>query len=171
MFLSPLLEATPAIQIHVLSAVWAIALLPVVLLRRRRDRLHKMTGYAWVTAMLVTAISSFWIHGIRLVGSFSPIHVLSVLTICNVIWAIIEVRRGRIAVHQKILRNTALWSLGVAGLFTLLPGRIMSEALFGDAQIKGFASTLVLVALLVARHGVTRRARGLRSRGWMRRGG
>ncbi|WP_375175488.1 DUF2306 domain-containing protein [Pseudooceanicola sp.] len=162
MSLTPLLSASVAIQIHVLAALLAILLLPLTLFRRRRDRVHKVAGYVWVTAMLTTAISSFWINGIRLIGPFSPIHLLSVLTLYNVIWAVVELRRGNRRAHEGILRATAYWSLGLAGLFTLIPGRMMAEALFGEAQVTGFLSVLTLVGLVAFRARVQRDLRGRR---------
>jgi len=163
MTLAPLMTATFAIQLHVAAAILSIALLPLNLFRKRRDRVHKVTGYVWVTAMLITAVSSFWINGIRLVGPFSPIHLLSVLVIFNVIWAIVEVRRRNIARHETILKGTAFWSLGVAGLFTLLPGRMMGEVIFGDAQVAGFTAVFTIAALLVARNGFPKGFRSLES--------
>jgi uncharacterized membrane protein len=159
MTLAPLLSASPAIQAHVLAALLAVALLPLTLLRRRRDRVHRLAGYVWIGAMLITAISSFWINGIRLIGPFSPIHLLSVLTIGNVVWAVVEVRRGNIRAHERILKGTAVWALGVAGLLTLLPGRMMSVALFGGGQEAGFALAVVAVAVLIFRGAIARRVR------------
>ncbi|MGH1367493.1 MAG: DUF2306 domain-containing protein [Maritimibacter sp.] len=156
MTLDPLLSAGPAIQLHVLAALLTIALLPFTLFRRRKDRIHKVAGYVWVCAMLVTSISSFWITGIRLVGPFSPIHLLSVVVIYNVIWALREVLRGHVRRHELILKGTAFWSLGVAGLFTLLPGRLMNEALFGAAPVAGFTVAFALATLTTAHFGFPR---------------
>lgn len=156
MTLDPILTASPAIQAHVAAALLSVALLPLTLFRRRRDRLHKMAGYIWFTSMVVTAVSSFWIMDIRLIGPFSPIHALSVLTLVNVVWALVEVLRGNIRRHELILKATAFWSLGVAGLFTLLPGRLMNEALFGDAGVAGFSAAFVIATALVARGGFPR---------------
>jgi uncharacterized membrane protein len=39
------LKAGPAVTLHVVSALLAVALVPLVLLRRRRDRVHKTAGY------------------------------------------------------------------------------------------------------------------------------
>lgn len=144
MSLTPLLSASPLIQLHVCAALLSVALLPWTLFRRRRDRVHKRAGYVWLLAMLVTALSSFWIHSIRLFGPFSPIHVLSAVTLVNLGWALWEVRRRNIKAHERILKATAFWALGVAGLFTLLPGRLMSQVLFGQAQLVGFVAVAVL---------------------------
>ncbi|WP_407495354.1 DUF2306 domain-containing protein [Pseudooceanicola sp. MF1-13] len=164
MTFDPLMTAMPSIQIHVAAALLSVVLLPLTLFRRRRDRVHKITGYVWVTAMLVTAVSSFWINGIRMVGPFSPIHLLSVLVIFNVIWALVEVRRSNIARHELILKATAFWSLGVAGLFTLLPGRMMGEMVFGDAQVTGFTAAFTLAVLLVVRNGFPKGFRAIEAK-------
>lgn len=165
MTLLPLFSASVTIQVHVYAALLAVALLPITLFRRRRDRVHKIAGYVWVLAMLTTALSSFWINGIRMVGPFSPIHLLSAMTLVNVVWSIIEVRRGNIAAHQTILRATAFWALGVAGMFTLLPGRLMGQVLFGQDQVAGFIAVFTLAVLLIARFGMPRFSTGLRREG------
>ncbi len=46
---APLLNASPAIQIHVAAAVIAFALGGFVLFRRKGDRLHRIGGKIWVT--------------------------------------------------------------------------------------------------------------------------
>lgn len=149
--LTPLLDADPAIQIHVLAALGALALTPVVLLRRRRDRWHRIAGYLWVTNMLTAALSSFAIVEIRLIGPFSPIHALSVFTVVNLVLAVRAARRGRIASHRRIMRQTAFWTLGVAGVLTLVPGRRMHAVVFGpEAPGGGSAAAALTVAVLLA---------------------
>ncbi|WP_298497422.1 DUF2306 domain-containing protein [uncultured Maritimibacter sp.] len=151
--LSPLLDAPAPVQAHVISALAALAATPVVIFRRRRDRLHKTLGYVWASAMALTAASSFLIMEIRLIGPFSPIHILSAVTLVNLVLAISAIRRKNRRMHETILRQTAFWALGVAGGFTLLPGRRMHEVLFGAAEdgtsIAAAASLAVLAAVLL----------------------
>ncbi|MBV7410437.1 DUF2306 domain-containing protein [Maritimibacter sp. DP1N21-5] len=129
--LSPLTDAPLAVQIHAIAALEAVVLTPLALLRRRRDRLHKIAGYLWVTNMVLAAASSFWITEIRLIGPFSPIHALSVLTLVNVVLAVRAIWRRNVTAHQAIMKATAFWGLGVAGLLALVPGRRMHAVLFG----------------------------------------
>lgn len=156
MSFDPVLSASPVIHLHIVAALLAVGLLPFSLFRKRRDRVHKVSGYVWITAMLVTALSSFWINGIRLIGPFSPIHVLSVLTLFNVIWGLVEIKRGQYRAHERTMKLTAFWALGVAGLFTMLPGRLMNEALFGKAGVAGFATLFVIATFILARNGFPR---------------
>jgi uncharacterized membrane protein len=143
-----LLAAGPAVTFHVVSALEAVVLAPIVLLRRRRDRLHKTLGYIWVTAMATTALSSFWISGMRVVGPYGPIHALSVFTLGALYVAIRHARLGNRRAHEGVMRNLAFWSLGVAGTLAFLPGRLMANMLFDEHQVLGFA--LVLTAAILA---------------------
>lgn len=78
----PLLNAPLAIQIHVAAVVPAAIIGLVIFLRRKGTKLHRVLGRVWIVLMIATAISSFFIHQINLVGGFSPIHLLSILVCC-----------------------------------------------------------------------------------------
>ena len=146
----PLLSAPLAVQLHAFAAMAAIFLGPIALFRRRRDRVHKTLGYAWALAMAVTIASSFVIFQIRLFGPFSPIHLLSVLASYGLFTGIRAAIRRDISRHRETMRRLYFWALGVAGLFTLMPGRIMSRVLFPDAPVTGFVIAVgVAVAAVV----------------------
>ncbi len=159
----PLLNASAQIQLHVLAAVISISLGPFVLFRKRRDRIHKTFGYIWITAMAITAISSLFIFELRMFGLFSPIHLLSLLTIGSLIFGVGCAIRGRISAHRKTMQSLYFWSLGVAGLFTFTPGRILNKVFFTGHETTGFygllalAGTLILLYLRQQRHASTRR--------------
>jgi uncharacterized membrane protein len=144
MTLHPLVTAAPLIQLHVAGALMALVLGPVALLRRSRDRWHRVAGVAWVAAMLVTAISSF---GIRDTGGWSWIHILSVLTLVGLTQGLWALWRGNRAAHGAAMRALYAQALILAGVFTLLPGRRMSRALFPDAPWTGFAAIAIIGAL------------------------
>ena len=76
-----LLKAPVHIQFHVLCVVYALLIGPLAIFRPQRDRLHRWLGYSWVVALALTALISFFIFGFRVLGPFSPIHLLSVLTL------------------------------------------------------------------------------------------
>jgi len=93
----PLLHAPLAIQIHVATVVPAAIIGLVIFMRRKGTRLHKALGRLWVTLMAATAISSFFIHQINLIGGFSPIHLLSILVLSG------RTDRGTSQDHEKRL--------------------------------------------------------------------
>lgn len=140
---TPLLEADTAVQVHVGFAVVSLALVPVMLLRRKGDGLHKILGRIWVFAMALTALSSFALMEIRVIGPFSPIHGLSILTLYSLFAAISTVRKGDIKAHKKHICG-AMGGLVGAGAFTVIPGRLMSDVLFQGIEMLGFISVLGL---------------------------
>src|SRR3569832_2278672 len=61
---------------HLATILPALALTPVMLLRPRGDRLHRLLGKVWVAAMLFTALISLEVR-LSNHGGFSFIHILS----------------------------------------------------------------------------------------------
>ena len=77
------------------------------------------------------ALTSFWSHTIDHFKGFSLIHLLSIVTLVGVPLGISAARQGRIGYHKKAMTQIFVYALVVAGLFTLLPGRIIGQILFG----------------------------------------
>ncbi|MEO9459352.1 MAG: DUF2306 domain-containing protein [Lentilitoribacter sp.] len=128
---SPLFDASFTVQTHVYAAVLSLLLGIWIMFGTKGTKLHKRVGKVWVIALLITAVSSFWLHGIKLVGPFSPIHLLSILTIYSVIRGVQHARAGQIGQHQNTMKGLFYYALIGAGLFTLLPGRLMHQLLLG----------------------------------------
>jgi uncharacterized membrane protein len=79
--LAPLLNAAPPIALHAFAAMTAFALGLVQFAAPKGTLPHRTIGWIWVLLIVTVAISSFWIHQIRLLGPFSPIHLLSIFTL------------------------------------------------------------------------------------------
>lgn len=131
MTLAPLLSASPVIQGHAFAALGALALSGHQFLARPGTPVHRVVGMVWVALMAVTALSSFWIHDLRMLGPFSVIHLLSVFVLTQLVRGVLAARAGRIEEHRRTMRGLFLYGLVVAGLFTLLPGRIMHAVVAG----------------------------------------
>ncbi len=69
MSLAPLLSASPAIQVHAFAAMTAFALGLVQLAAPKGTLPHRMLGGIWVAIMFVVAISSFFIHQLKIWGA------------------------------------------------------------------------------------------------------
>jgi uncharacterized membrane protein len=132
MSLAPLLDAAPAIPAHAFAAMTAFVLGVVQFAAPKGTLPHRTLGWIWVLLMLSVAISSFWIHQIRLVGPWSPIHLLSILVIVSVPLAVWKAHHHEVADHRRIMILVFSGALVIAGLFTLLPGRIMHAVAFGQ---------------------------------------
>src|SRR6187549_2005881 len=77
----------PLVWAHLATILPALALTPVMLLRPRGDRPHRLLGKIWVAAMLLTAILSFGVRESRH-GGLSVIHLISayVIVVAPLIW-------------------------------------------------------------------------------------
>jgi uncharacterized membrane protein len=131
MSLAPLLDAAPAIPLHAFAAMTAFALGVVQFAAPKGTLPHRTLGWIWVLLMAAVAISSFWIHQIKLLGPWSPIHLLSIVTLAMLPLAVWRAHSHRVADHRRIMTSLFIGALVVAGLFTLLPGRIMHDVVFG----------------------------------------
>ena len=131
MSLAPLLNAVPPIPIHALAAMAAFALGVVQLTAPKGTLPHRTLGWIWVILMAVVAISSFWIHQIRLFGPWSPIHLLSIFTPIMLVLGVWYARRHKVRGHKITMISIFAGALVVAGLFTFVPGRIMHAVVFG----------------------------------------
>jgi uncharacterized membrane protein len=85
---------------------------------------HRTVGWIWVGLMAAVAISSLWIHQIKLIGPWSPIHLLSIFTLAVLPIGVWKARHHLAADHRRIMIFIFCGALVIAGLFTLLPGRI-----------------------------------------------
>jgi uncharacterized membrane protein len=132
--LAPLLAAEPVIQLHAFSAIAAFALGLVQLLAPKGTLPHRSLGFIWVTLMVVVAGSSFFIHTIRSWGDWSPIHILSVVTLVALPGAVAHARSHRVAAHKRAMTALFAGALVIAGFFTFMPGRIMHEVAFGATE-------------------------------------
>jgi len=77
----------------------------------------------WIGVLLIAsvAVSSFWIHQIKLVVPWSPIHLLSILTLTLLPLAVWRALRHRVADHRRARISTFARAILITGLFTLLP--------------------------------------------------
>ncbi len=118
-------DETPwALFIHVGTVVPALLLGGPVLVMKKGTALHKMLGRIWAALMMTTALSSFWLQG--LVGTISPIHIFSVITLVSIPRAIWAIRKGDVVTHQRAMVGPYIGLL-VAGLFSFMPGRMMGQ--------------------------------------------
>lgn len=137
------------IQWHAGAALLALVVGPFALWRQRRDRLHRVLGVSWILLMLTVATTAWFIHTIRLIGPFSPIHLFALWTYWSLFVALRHVWAGRYQAHGAEMQSLYLWALGFTGVLTLLPGRAMHRVLFGEDTWSGLAA-MVLLGLCLA---------------------
>ncbi|MDF0516242.1 DUF2306 domain-containing protein [Bradyrhizobium yuanmingense] len=131
MSLGPLFDAAPAIPLHAFAAMAAFVLGIVQLTAPKGTLPHRALGWVWVVLMLVVALTSFWIHEIRLVGPWSPIHLLSIFSLAMLVLGVMAARGHNVRRHKITMTSIFFGALVIAGLFTFMPGRIMHAVVFG----------------------------------------
>ena len=131
MSLTPLLDASPAIQFHAFAAMAAFGLGVVQLAAPKGTLPHRTIGWIWVTLMVVVSVSAFFIHQIRLWGPWSPIHLLAIFTLIMLPVAVWRAHRHAVSQHRNAMLGLFAGALMIAGLLTFLPGRIMYHVAFG----------------------------------------
>lgn len=120
------LERLPlALAIHLATILPSLLLGAYVLIRRKGDRWHKLAGKIWIALMATTAISVLWLG-----ESWSFIHLYSLLVFVSVPRAIWAIRSGNVIGHKRAMQGMYIGSV-VAGVFALLPGRLLGTMMFG----------------------------------------
>lgn len=154
---SALTQSTLAIQLHVFCAVLALIVGTLMLFWKKGTPLHKALGRSWIGLMLVVALSSFFINEARVFGPYSPIHLLSMVTLVGLWGGWHAIRAGDVRGHKISMISVYGGGLIGAGLFTLLPGRIMYQVMFADGGAAALALGFVLAAILVVLYYQRRR--------------
>ena len=127
--LAPLLAAPTIVQVHVSAALTAFMVGLVLLLSPKGLRIHKTLGWIWVSAMALTAGSSFFMTG--LMGNmYSPIHALSAWTALGLPFGIAAIRKGDVKAHRQRMTGMYLGGMVIAGMFAFLPGRLLWSVFF-----------------------------------------
>ncbi|MEM9248735.1 MAG: DUF2306 domain-containing protein [Pseudomonadota bacterium] len=129
--IAPLLRKGPVVITHALAAFAAIAAGSLQFALPKWTGLHRVLGYLWGGLLALVAGSSFFIFDLRLIGPFSPIHLVSAYTLWSLWTALQHARHGRIEAHRRQMVSLYTVALILTGLFTLIPGRTMHEVLAG----------------------------------------
>ncbi|MFL6694595.1 MAG: DUF2306 domain-containing protein [Ramlibacter sp.] len=130
------MQLTPIVAVHMTAALGALATGPIALWARRgrqqHPKLHRAFGYAWVTLMVVTAVSAMFLRDRELpnLAGFTPIHLLVPVTFASLFAAFYMLAKGNIAGHRKVMQRLYFSACIVAGAFTLLPDRLLGHLLW-----------------------------------------
>jgi uncharacterized membrane protein len=140
-----MLTWTPVIAAHAAAAAIAVPLGALALFTRRGSRLHralgprlhKALGYTWALLMLVTALTSLFIRdfGLPNIGGYTPIHILTGVTLVSLPAALWFAIKGQVQAHRMTMINLYVGACLIAGLFTLLPDRLIGRWLWGEVLV------------------------------------
>ncbi len=123
------------VWLHLALIGTALVLTPVMLLRRQGTRSHRVIGYVWTAAMVLTAATSLMfktgVVGRHSWGVFSgdvsPIHVISLFVLVMVPRLVLAARRHDVVAHRRGVRGVVIGALLVAGFFTFPFDRLLGH--------------------------------------------
>jgi uncharacterized membrane protein len=131
------MQLTPLIATHIMVALTATLIGPFAMWARKgyaagktqRPKLHRALGYAWVTCMLLTAITSMGIRDYRLpnIAGYTPIHVLVPFVFTMFFIAFWALAKGNIRVHRLTMVGTYIGACLITGALTLMPTRLLGQ--------------------------------------------
>ena len=122
------------VLIHMSAAFCALGLGIVMLVRRKGTFSHKVLGRTWAALMLTVAISSLWVPSFL---HFTWIHLFTLLTLVSLPLAIYKIRTGNVKGHARTMKGLFIGGLVIAGIFTLVPGRLLGNLLWSAVRSYG----------------------------------
>ncbi len=130
MRLAPLLQASPAVQIHVAAAALAIVLGAFQFLAPKGSVPHRIVGWIWVVLLGSICISSFFIPGSVFLGPISVFHALSVYTLWSLVMGALAARQHRVADHKSYMIWIYSLSIVLSAIIAMGSGGVLSEVFF-----------------------------------------
>ena len=111
----PLFGSYHPIAIHASAATLAIGLGGAQFVLPKGTSLHRCLGYVWVTLMASVAITGLFIHEILMISAFSPIHLLSLLVLVTLVWAVRAAKNALVSRQRTAMIMLYIFGLLLAG--------------------------------------------------------
>jgi uncharacterized membrane protein len=122
--------ASPAIQWHMVGVAAALVVGLILLAGVKGRTMHRVLGWTWVVAMGLVAVSSLFIRMVNH-GQLSWLHLFTGWTLIALPMGVAFARTHRVRLHARTMTGLFVGGLVVAGLFTVVPGRLMWQVFFG----------------------------------------
>lgn len=131
-----LLHDHPIVFFHLVTALGALVLGTVLMLRSKGTGSHRALGWTWVALMATTAVASAFIRDYQLpnLAGFTPIHFFTVFVAYMLPRGIWYARQGNVVAHRQTMQGLFRGACVIAGLFTLLPGRFLGSVLWKNVM-------------------------------------
>jgi len=120
--------------IHLATIAPAFLMASFIMVTKKGTKLHKSIGRIYMVLMLFTALITLLMSaqvGPRLFNHFGFIHLLSALVLYEVPIAYWAIKNGNVKRHKQAMIGLYIGGLIIAGGFTLIPGRMLGNLLFG----------------------------------------
>jgi uncharacterized membrane protein len=121
---------TPAIKIHLATALAALVLGGVLMTQRKGRAFHRVAGWVWVSLVSVTAGSTLFITSLN-PGRWSLLHLFTGWVLLVLPLAVIWARRHDIARHRRTMMGLFYGGFAINLLIAFIPGRTLWTMVLG----------------------------------------
>lgn len=139
MDVQPFLEASWLVQAHLAAASLAIVLGVVQFVLRKGVTFHRVAGWTWVGLVAFVALTSLFIRSdddsLPSLGVFSPVHLFTLAAMIGLPVGVYAARRRNVLLHRASMIAVFAGALIVAGLFAVMPGRLIHETFFAAPAV------------------------------------
>ena len=133
MSFAPLLDAAPAIELRPFAAMTRLCAAAWFNLGPEGHAAASHDRVDLGSTLMALSACSFVLefHQLRLWGPWRPIDLVSIFTLAMLPLAVWAAHRHAVDRHRRAMTGLFFGALVIAGLFTLMPGRIMHKVVFG----------------------------------------
>lgn len=121
---------SPAIKIHLLTALAALVLGAVLMTARKGRTFHRVAGWVWVVLVSVTAGATLFITSLNH-GNWSLLHLFTGWVLLILPLAVFWAKRRNIARHRRTMMGLFYGGFAVNLLIAMMPGRVLWMMLLG----------------------------------------
>jgi len=115
---------SPAIKIHLFTAVLALVLGGVLMAMRKGRTFHRVAGWVWVVLVATTAGATLFITSLNQ-GTWSLLHLFTGWVLLALPVGVMWARRHEVQRHRKMMMGLFYGGFAINLLFALMPGRVI----------------------------------------------
>ncbi|MBV1775492.1 DUF2306 domain-containing protein [Burkholderiaceae bacterium DAT-1] len=111
------------VQAHIVCAIVSLVIGPIVLWRKKGDRMHKLLGRVWVAGMYGLSLTGIpmWLE-----HKSGPLIIFSIITLISLTLALRAAFKRDIRTHLRFMLGSYIGLL-VALVFAMIPGRVVAN--------------------------------------------
>lgn len=124
------LRLSPVIQLHLVTALAALALGAVLMTARKGRTFHRVAGWIWVSLVSVTAGATLFIAELNH-GAWSLLHLFTGWVLIILPLAVFWAKRREIRRHRRAMMGLFYGGFAVNLVIAFIPGRTLWMMFFG----------------------------------------
>lgn len=115
---------SPAIKIHLFTALAALVLGGVLMTVRKGRVFHRVAGWVWVVLVMITAGATLFITSLNH-GSWSILHLFTGWVLLVLPLAVMWAKRHNVARHRRAMMGLFYGGFAINLFIALIPGRTL----------------------------------------------